>query len=256
MSLLQTAELIVSVPGRVLCEDLELRIEPGQRWAILGPNGAGKSSLLHTLAGIRAAAGGRVLKGGVELRALPPRARARHIGLMTQDDELAFPSTVLEAALAGRHPHLGRWGWEGADDIALARQSLADAGLAGWEQRQVDSLSGGERRRLAIATLLTQQPGLALLDEPSNHLDLGHQLQLLDLLCGRFADDRHALVMVLHDINLALRFCDHLLLLPGDGSWQAGPLDTLATTDRLGPLYGCELFEIEVGHHKAFIPAG
>lgn len=254
MSLLQAQRLDVAVPGRMLCRGLDLVIEPGQRWAILGPNGAGKTSLLHTLGGIRAPTAGQVFGAGADLQTLPALERARHIGLMAQDDELTFPSTVIEAALSGRHPHLGRWAWEDADDIALTRQALADVGLAGWEDRAVASLSGGERRRLAIASLLTQQPRLALLDEPSNHLDLGHQLQLLGLLCARFSDPQHALVMVLHDINLAMRFCDQLLLLPGDGSWQAGPTATLATADRLGPLYGCSLQEIEIKGGRAFLP--
>lgn len=254
MSLLQAQQLELRVPGRCVCSGLDLLIKPGERWAVLGPNGSGKTTLLHTLAGLRPAEQGVVLLNGTDIRQYSTIQRAQRLGLLLQDDARGFPLSLTEAALAGRHPYIGRWGWESAHDIALANTALADVGLGGWEEREVGSLSGGERRRLAIATLLTQAPPLALLDEPSNHLDLGHQIELLGLLCERFSDAHHALLMVLHDINLAVRFCDHLLLLPGDGSWLAGAAKELATEQNLSRLYGHPLEKTKGPRGPVFLP--
>jgi len=220
--LLEASSLRVTRPGLCVCEDLDLRIEPGQSWTLLGRNGVGKTTLLHILAGLLPPDQGRILVEGEDLARLSPIEQARHRGMLSQDDEAAFPATVLETALAGRFPHLGRWGWEGPDDIAIARDALCQVGLETIEQRNTLTLSGGERRRLGIATLLTQRPRLALLDEPSNHLDPHYQISLLGRLLEHFTQDGRAMLMVLHDVNLALRFSDHLLLLFGDGDWLAG----------------------------------
>jgi len=236
--LLEASGLHVTRPGLCICEDLDLRIEPGQCWTILGRNGVGKTTLLHTLAGLLPPEQGRIRVDGEDLARLSAIEQARRRGLLTQDDEIAFPATVLETALAGRFPHLGRWGWEGADDMAIARDALRQVGLETTEQRNTLTLSGGERRRLGIATLLTQQPRLALLDEPSNHLDPRYQISLLGRLLEHFTDNARAMLMVLHDVNLALRFSDHLLLMFGDGDWLAGSAQSLTDEQHLSRVYG------------------
>src|SRR4029079_10630230 len=137
----------------------------------------------------------------------------------------------------GRHPHLSRWQREGAADLAIARAALAAMDIGGAEARDVRTLSGGERRRVALAALLTQQPDLLFLDEPSSHLDLAHQLALLDRLAGRARGEGKAVLMVLHDVNLAVRCCDHALLLDG-GAAQAGPAAELPPGGRAVRLGG------------------
>ncbi len=236
--LLAARAVDVSVAGLPVCRGLDLAIEPGQCWALLGRNGVGKTTLLHTLAGLGRADAGEIRLLGHHIQRLGTLERARRRGLLPQDDEILFPASVLECALAGRFPHLGRWGWEGPVDLALARQALSDLGLAHCEARDARTLSGGERRRLGIATLLAQQPRLALLDEPSNHLDPAHQIAVLGLLRRRFATEDRAALMVLHDINLALRFSDHMLLLFGAGRWRAGPTGALTDAGLLEKLYG------------------
>jgi iron complex transport system ATP-binding protein len=186
---------------------------------------------------------------------VPRKELAQQLGLLLQDDTDPFPATVLETALTGRHPHLGRWSWEGPNDLRLADLALQAVGLADMAGRTLDTLSGGERRRLAIATLLTQSPRLALLDEPTNHLDLHHQVDLLQRLRDDFTRDGHAAVMVLHDLNLALRYCDHLLLLYGNGHWEAGPTLELATAKRLSALYGHPLRPVSHEGRQFFMPA-
>jgi len=160
---------------------------------------------------------------------------------------------VLETALTGRHPHLGRWQWEGPEDLRIARQALADVGLAGLEERAVQTLSGGERQRLAIATLLTQEAPLMLLDEPLTHLDLNHQIAVLELLARRAASGA-GIISVLHDPGLAWRYADRVLLIYGDGDTDLGPADALLTPERLFRLYGHPLVRVAQNGRVAFIP--
>lgn len=236
-ALLQCDGLSLSRGGRKLWRDLDLQVAAGQCWAVLGQNGAGKSSLLHTLAGLNVPDSGRVNVEGRPLGQWRRRDLARVLGLMPQDAHDPFPATVLDTALAGRHPHLGPWRNEGAEDYRLAREALAAVHLDRMERRGITTLSGGERRRLALATLLTQAPRLMLLDEPVNHLDLHHQIGLLERIRQETGRGGAAL-MVLHDLNLARRFCDRVLFLYGDGRWRIGETAEMMSSERLTELYG------------------
>lgn len=241
---LETRNLRLEVGERVLLESLTLRIRAGESWGILGANGSGKTTLLHSLAGLRAVQGGTVLLGGTPIGQTPRRRVAQQLGLLPQDHVDAFPATVLQTALTGRHPHLPAWAWEDAQDEALARAALHQLDLGELADRDIDSLSGGERRRLGFATLLTQDPTFLLLDEPTNHLDLRHQIQVLQLLRKQVQAQHKSLVMVLHDPNLASRFCDNILMLFGDGSHAVGAISELMHADRLAQLYGHPLVEV------------
>ncbi len=252
--ILACQNLTVSVAGKPVCGALNLMLTPGRRLAILGGNGVGKTTLLHTLAGLHPPAAGQVLLDGRSLAELPRARVARRLGLLPQDHEDAFPATVLETALIGRHAHLSRWGWESAQDLAEARSALAEVGLAGLEERAVQSLSGGERRRLGLATLLTQDPALWLLDEPTNHLDLAHQIRLLERLAERVAAQGRAWVMVTHDPSLAARFCDRALLLFGAGETLEGRCQELLSEAHLSRLYGYPLRRLEGPRGPVFAP--
>ena len=142
--------------------------------------------------------------------------------MLPQASEDPFPGTVLETALVGRHPHLDFWAWEGAADRAVAHRCLAAMDLDGLDSRDIATLSGGERRRLAIATVLAQDPQVFLLDEPIQQLDPQHQLAVLAQLRGLAAAGR-TVVMSLHDAGLAARYADECWLLFGDGRWSCGP---------------------------------
>ena len=254
-SLLSAQNLAVAIAGRTLVRGLDLALCDGETLAILGRNGSGKTTLLHTLAGLRPPSAGTVELCGRPYAEHGARAAAGLRGLLAQTQSDAFPASVLETALIGRHPHLGRWAWEGATDERIAGEALAAVGLAGLEQREVHTLSGGERQRLAIATLLTQQPRLYLLDEPLAHLDLSHQIAMLELVQRHAADGRAGFVIVLHDMNLALRYCRRALLLFGYGRWQEGPSEQVLTAENLGELYGHSLRELRDGACRYFIAA-
>lgn len=238
MSLLSTHGLAVSIAGIRICRDLNLQINVGERWAILGPNGSGKTTLLHTLAGFRPAQEGDIVVKNMHLNSCRPRDRARLLGILLQDYDDPFPSTVKETALIGRHPHLRRWEVENDNDIAQAQKALNVVDLTGYENRAVATLSGGERRRLAIATVLTQNPQLYLLDEPTNHLDLFHQIHVMQIFSQLAIDEERAFIMVLHDITSTIRYCDHALLLFGEGETLAGSINDVITEENLGRLYG------------------
>jgi iron complex transport system ATP-binding protein len=251
---LECRDLGVRVPGRELLCGLDAAIRPGTMVAVLGRNGAGKSSLLHVLAGLALPASGDVRLGGVRLGDWPRRDLARHIGLLAQASEDPFPGTVLQAALVGRHPHLDFWQWEGEADRAVALDGLAAMDLAGLEARDVTTLSGGERRRLAIATVLAQDPRVFLLDEPIQQLDPQHQLDVLRRFRA-LADEGRSVVLSLHDAGLAARFADEALLLYGDGPWLHGAVDEVLDAATVGGLYGIDVRELRWDEGRTFVPA-
>lgn len=254
MTKLTATGLDIQIGQRSLCDGLDLELTPGHCWAILGGNGSGKTTLLHTLAGLLPGTNGEIQIDGIPLATLSRRTIAQQLGLLLQDSHDPFPTTVLEMALTGRHPHLGRWQHEGDEDIASAREALTKMDLTQMEQRMVQTLSGGERRRLAIATLLTQAPQLLLLDEPLNHLDLHHQQSLLQHL-RQLSGEGRTVVIVLHDPNQALRYCDSALLLYGDGSWEKGDSEGLLTTERLSRLYKHPMRMLQQDNERLFLPA-
>ncbi|HEX2493845.1 MAG TPA: ABC transporter ATP-binding protein, partial [Steroidobacter sp.] len=218
---LACSQATIEVADRTLVRDLNLQIYGGSLTCILGCNGTGKTLTLHTLAGLRAPARGAVLLDGQPLEGWPRKVRARRVGLLTQTTEDPFPSTALETVLIGRHPHIDFWRWESEADRELARAALTSVGLESFADRDVATLSGGERRRVALAALLTQNPDVFLLDEPINHLDPHHQLDMLKLMRAK-ADAGHAVMMSLHDAGLAARFADEVVMLFGDGAWLSG----------------------------------
>jgi iron complex transport system ATP-binding protein len=253
-SLLATRDLAVSIAGQQVIRGLNLELYPGQRLAILGRNGVGKTTLLHTLAGLRAPDTGELSLGGQTYAALGPRCAARLRGLLPQHQSDAFAASVLETVLIGRHPHVSRWDWESMADTQLAHQALAEVGLSGLAARSIQTLSGGERQRVALATLLVQQPRVYLLDEPLAHLDLNHQIAMLQLISQRTRVDHAALLMVLHDVNLAARFSDRVLLLHGEGKHEFGDTAELLDAARLSRLYGHPLRAIQDGGQRWFVP--
>lgn len=239
-AVLACSGLTISVPGRNLVSNLEFDLQQGEMLAILGPNGVGKSLTLHTLAALRAAVHGTVELLGKSVAQLTRSEIARQLALLPQHAEDVFPATVMETALIGRHPHIGRFHWESENDRQIALQSLDDVDLANLSDRDVTTLSGGERRRLAIAQVLAQEPTIYLLDEPTNHLDPQHQLAVLQLFRTR-KDDGASIIASLHDVNLAARYADRCLLLFGDGRWELGSTAETLSGENLSRLYATRM---------------
>jgi iron complex transport system ATP-binding protein len=243
----------IEIAGRTLCRDLDADVHGGEIWAIVGPNGAGKTTLVAALSGLHAPAAGTIAYDGRALDALAPRERAVKRGYLPQDSVDFFPASVLETVLVGRHPHLARWRWESASDLDAARAALSAFGLDAFAARDIRTLSGGERRRVALAALLAQDPALLLLDEPSSHLDLGQQIAALDVLAALARERGKAIVMVLHDLHLALRYADHAITL-GGGRATCGRAQDILTEDALSALFAHRLAAVGTGRFRAFVP--
>jgi iron complex transport system ATP-binding protein len=253
-SSLAAAGVAIHGGPRELVSELSFEFAPGEFVAILGRNGSGKTLTLHTLAGLKPPQHGNVLLDGVPLSQLRRRAIAQRLGLLMQDLEEAFTTTALEAVLIGRHPHLALWQWESAADETVARRALADVGLESFAARNVETLSGGEQRRVAVATLLAQEPRIFLLDEPTNHLDPQHQLHVLGLFRS-LADKGGTVIATLHDPTLAARFADRVILLFGDGRWRAGPAHEVLTGETLSELYFTPMLEVAAQGRRVFVSA-
>lgn len=251
--MLRAQNLNLSVPGKILCRDLDLTIEPGQCWGILGRNGIGKTSLLHTLGGLRAPDSGSVEWDGQLLAKYPRRELASRIGVLPQDEGHEFWGTVIEYVLLGRYPHNPGLGFA-PDDRISAQKALEQVGIVDLGGRRLSTLSGGERQRVRIALLLVQAPQLYCLDEPLQHLDLGHQAEAMKLLRGLAAEQGKAVLMVLHETLWAGRFCDHILLLYDGGEILSGPSAELMTLKNLEELYQCPLREINTDTGGCFLP--
>ena len=248
-------DLRIGVAGRVLVDALDIDVARGELIAVLGQNGSGKSLTMHTLAGLRVADTGTVKLNGLDVAAADRQETAKYLALLPQHVDDIFPATVLDTALIGRHPHIGRLNWESEVDIEFALAALSSVDLEGLASRDVMTLSGGERRRLAIAQVLTQQPQLFLLDEPTNHLDPQHQLEALRLFREK-ADDGAAVIASLHDVNLAVRFADRCLLLYGNGRWDLGPTIDILDTSRLSSLYATAMDAVTWRGRKLFVASG
>ena len=254
MTTLITQQLSVNIGDVSACHALSMTFSAGQVWSVLGRNGVGKSTLLKTLAGLRRPTAGDLIINDKLLSTVPRRKRAQLIGMLFQEQDPTFPATVLETALTGRHPWLSLFAGESPTDVDLAQQELNRMGLDGMQKRELFSLSGGERRRVDLSALVLQDTKIALLDEPANHLDLHYQTDILGDLINRWKLDNRIVIMVMHDLNLAMRFSDHLLLLFGEGETLHGKTSDLATEKNLSRLYGHSLKRYPAEKQYFFLP--
>ena len=253
-TVLNTRSLTVKIADICVCRNLNLDINPGDRWGILGVNGVGKTTLLHTLAGLHRPDTGNINYGEHSLEELSLRQRARYRSILFQDNSDPFPSTVLENVLIGRHPHIDYWQWESQRDIEIARDNIYRMELQNREQQMVNTLSGGERQRVAIATLLSQQARLLLLDEPTSHLDLKRQMKIMKILSQSIDHEKSASVMILHDLNIASRFCNRILMLFGKGEFNQGSCSEMLTDQHLNRLYDYPIRRVNHEGRAMFIP--
>lgn len=215
------AALRVSVEVRQLTYDYphfglrpqNFSLHRGELLAIIGPNASGKSTLLKLLAGLLPPASGAVLLDGQPVASLSLRERARRIAVVQQESPLLFPVRVLPFVLQGRHAYLRTLGFESEADLDVARQALAATRTTPLAERLMQELSGGEKQRVLLARALAQQPELLLLDEPTLHLDVGFQVQLLQLVQQLARREGYGVVLVSHELNLAAEFADNVLLL-------------------------------------------
>lgn len=252
--LLEMQSVALCAGTKRLFQGLTLKVRPGELWCVLGPNGSGKTSLLHAAAGLLELDAGRIELCGRPVDAWPPALAALQRGLLPQALHDAFAAKVLDVVLTGRHPHLQGRAWEGEADVAIALDALRSVDLDGAAGRNVLSLSGGERARVAIAALLAQDPTLILMDEALAHLDLKHQLGVLNHLRALVQQRGKAVVLSTHDLNLAHRFATHAALLGAGTVPAVGCADAVLTEAALGRAFGHPVLRVSGGDRIAFVP--
>ncbi len=235
---LEVENLTFAYDGRAVLRNVSLRLRAGEVLGLIGPNGAGKSTLIRLAAGLLRPGGGTVWLFGRPPTRWPPRERARWVALVPQGAYIPPTFTVWESVLLGRTPYLGFLGVPREADRAAARRALEWVGMADLSERRVGELSGGERQRVLLARALAQEPRCLLLDEPTTHLDIHHQVAVLSLIRRMAVEHGIAVLVVLHDLNLAATFADRLALLV-DGSLIAlGNPKEVLRRERLTAIYG------------------
>ena len=237
---LAARELTLGYGERTVIEDLDLVVPPGQVTAIVGANACGKSTLLRSMSRLLSPRAGRVLLDGKAVHRMPAKELARTLGLLPQSPIAPEGITVADLVGRGRNPHqrlLSRWSREDDAAVAAALDATHTADLA---ERSVDELSGGQRQRVWIAMALAQQTELLLLDEPTTFLDVSHQIEVLDLLTDLNRARGTTIVMVLHDLNMAARYSDHLIALADGHLHAAGDPAEVLTEDCVRAVFGLD----------------
>jgi iron complex transport system ATP-binding protein len=253
--LLEARDVSVRVAGRELVRGLSVRVEPGQVWAIVGRNGAGKTLLLETLAGIRPPSHGEVHLLGEPLKRVGARRAARNRAYLPQALPEAFPGRVLDIVMLGRHAHMPAWGWESVTERTAARAALAAVDAEHLAARDARGLSGGEAQRVAIATALMQDAPVMLLDEPLAHLDLHHRIEVLEHIQALVRSRSSAVVLSMHELDLAARFATHAMIFETEGTVRCGAADEVLTEDAVSRALLHPLRRMRLAHHTVFVPA-
>jgi iron complex transport system ATP-binding protein len=222
-------------------EAMSFQAKPGELVAILGPNASGKSTLLKLISGALEPLSGRIFLNGFETHSLPVKTRAQRIALVQQESRLLFPSRAWEFVMQGRHPYGGGLRFESEEDILIANNALAQVGATELADRWMDKISGGEKQRVILARALAQQPLLLLLDEPTLHLDIGAQVDLLESLRRLAAQNRYTVVVVTHELNLAGEYADQVVLLQRGKCLRVGPPATVLQREILEQVFQAPL---------------
>ena len=218
-------------------EDITFDIKKGEFLGIIGPNGSGKSTLLRLMSRVLYPKKGKMLFEGKEISMLKLSELCKRVAFVSQDTQISFSFSVWEIVLMGRIPHLGRLQLETKKDFAIAENSLSLTNSLELRNRKIDQLSAGERQRVIIAKALTQEPILLLLDEPTSHLDIGYQIQILDLLKRLNHQRKLTVVIVLHDLNLASEYCHRLILLNEGRIFKEGTPEEVLTYQNIETIY-------------------
>lgn len=234
---LEAESVSVHRSQRALVNDVSLHVAAGELVGLIGPNGAGKSTLLTALAGIDRQVSGSILVDGHALQKISAAERALQLGWVEQSGTVHWPVSVERLVMLGRIPHLPVWCRADATDLQAVENALDICDCQALRKRQVPTLSGGERARVLLARALAAEPTLLFADEPISNLDLGHQLQTMQLLRD-FARDKRAAIVVMHDLSLAARYCDRLYLMHEGCIVASGAVAEVLSPQNLADVYG------------------
>ncbi len=236
--MIQVTGLRVSYGERSVIEGLDLAVAAGEVVGLVGKNGCGKTTLLKAISQVIPSADGTVSFRNAPASKLSRREVARHVAVVPQGAVLPIGYTALEVVLMGRTPHLGFLEQEGSDDYERARDALETVKIAHLADRRVDELSGGERQNVVLARALAQDTPILLLDEPTSHLDIGHQISLFQVVRRLAAESRLAVLAAIHDLTLAALYCDRIELMDNGRVVATGTAKEVLTAENISQAYG------------------
>jgi iron complex transport system ATP-binding protein len=216
---------------------LSFQVQPGEFLGLVGPNGCGKTSIIKALSRVLLPSSGSILLDGKELTVISRNELARVIGVVPQNPFLPETFTVFEVVILGRNPHLGLFNGESARDINIVRQAMERTGITHLAKRRIGELSGGEKQRVTIARVLTQEPQVILLDEPTANLDIAQQLEILDLITGMCREKNIACLIAIHDLNIAAQYCMRIIMLKNGKVFVEGPPGEVITAENVREVF-------------------
>jgi iron complex transport system ATP-binding protein len=232
----------LSYNHRPIVERLSFELHPGELLGLVGPNGCGKTSVIKALSRTLPVQSGKISLDGRDLRHYSPGELARQIGVVPQNPFIPETFTVFEVVLLGRNPHLGLFRTESAGDLSIAWHAMERTGIAQLAERRMGELSGGEKQRVTIARVLAQEPQAILLDEPTANLDINHQLEILDMVRSLCDEKSLAVLIALHDLNLAAQYCHRLLMMKQGQVYTMGTPQEVITAANIKEVYGADSY--------------
>ena len=239
--MLAVDDLHFGYDGTQVLRGLGLEAQAGELVGVVGPNGAGKTTLLRLVSGVLAPTQGSVRINATDLASLKPARRAALVSVVPQNPQLPLAVSVLDLVLMGRNPHLKLLQWEGRGDMEVAQRVMELTDTWCLAERAIGSLSGGERQRAVFAMALAQEAPVMLLDEPTSNLDLAHQTGIMDLVRNVQGDRGGAVVVAMHDLTLAARYCDRLVMLANGQSHVQGSPEQVLTRENIAQVYGADV---------------
>jgi len=235
---LKTESITLGYGNKKVVEDITLQVMPGQIVGIVGPNGSGKSTILKALCRVLKPQSGTILVNDRNISDIPRKELSLMVGVVPQNPILPSAFTAFEIVLMGRNPHLGLFQYEGQKDLDITWQAMKQTSTDHLAERRIGELSGGEIQCVIIARALAQETEAILLDEPTANLDISRQIEVLELIKGLCQENKLAVAMALHDLNLAVHYCDRLLLINEGRIHSEGPPAKVINNETLEEVYG------------------
>jgi iron complex transport system ATP-binding protein len=247
MDILEISNLVCKYNDLVAVNKVSFQVDKGEFIGLIGPNGSGKSTILRSISRVIKPVQGTVSINGIDVSNFNTKELARQMAVVPEDTTVSFSFTVLDIVLMGRAPHLGRFELEREKDLVIARQAMRMTDTLYLEDRFIDELSSGEKQRVVIAQSLAQEPKIMLLDEPTAHLDINHEVEIFDLLKKLQAEIGMTIIIVSHDLNLAAQYCRRLILLKNGEIFKQGNPEEVITEDNIKSVYGIKVL-VESNH--------
>lgn len=239
--ILQIRDTSFAYDRETVLHSISMTVDPGEFIGVIGPNGSGKSTLLKLMGGVLTTKPGKLFFRGKDYQDYARKQLARSITWVPQDHPMVFPFKVSEIVLMGRHPYLSAFTFEGEEDIEIARSAMERTQTLQFAQRGFNEISGGEKQRVVIAGAIAQEPEVMILDEPTSALDIKYQIQILNILKQLNEDENMTVVLAMHDLHLAAKFCNRLILLDQGRLFQDGKPEDVLQKENIESVYGVKV---------------